>query len=150
MKSAFSQIELIFVILIIGILAATAFPKLAATRDDAKMSTIAHNTMVAATDIASYAVAKGQTETDLSRMSDAIATMVNHGVASQVAGTPTLNIHWGGVNNCLVLKIEGQNTPTETLVLETNGSSSDECDRLRSLIDSGRFPIPLHGSRLSL
>lgn len=37
-KKAFTMIELIFVIVVIGILAAIAVPKLAATRDDAKIS----------------------------------------------------------------------------------------------------------------
>jgi general secretion pathway protein G len=38
MKKAFTMIELIFVIVVIGILSAVAVPKLAATRDDAEIT----------------------------------------------------------------------------------------------------------------
>ena len=48
MKKSFTMIELIFVIVILGILAAVAIPKLAATRDDAetaKLTTQARDAM---------------------------------------------------------------------------------------------------------
>ncbi len=43
MKNAFTMIELIFVIVIIGILAVIAIPKLNATRDDAKIAVELNN-----------------------------------------------------------------------------------------------------------
>jgi general secretion pathway protein G len=54
------MIELIFVIVIIGILAAVALPKLAATRDDAKISSLVANTKTVVNDAKNYYTAKGE------------------------------------------------------------------------------------------
>ena len=59
MKKGFTMIELIFVIVILGVLASVAIPRLAATRDDAEVAKAAANLTTAVNDIAAYYTAKG-------------------------------------------------------------------------------------------
>ena len=59
MKKGFTMIELIFVIVILGILASVAIPRLAATREDAEISTTIANLRTLVSEASSYYVGHG-------------------------------------------------------------------------------------------
>ena len=60
MKKGFTMIELIFVIVILGILASVAIPRLAATRTDAEIAATVANLRTILSDAASYYAVKGE------------------------------------------------------------------------------------------
>ena len=60
MKKGFTMIELIFVIVILGILASVAIPRLTGTREDAEISAAIANLRTLISDAASYYVVKGE------------------------------------------------------------------------------------------
>ena len=69
-RAGFTMIELIFVIVILGILAAVAIPKLTATRTDAKASRGASDAATALQDMGAYFTAKGNFADDPADMTN--------------------------------------------------------------------------------
>ncbi|MBT0877835.1 type II secretion system protein [Campylobacter sp. RM12654] len=69
-KQAFTMIELIFVIVILGALAAVAIPKLNATRDDAEIVKANQNITLLIGDLASYYTAHNEFAKDIKTMTN--------------------------------------------------------------------------------
>jgi len=79
MKQAFTMIELIFVIVIIGILAVIAIPKLSITRDDAKNVVELNNLANCITDIASSYTSKSIEDNNTQSCSDLECSIIDLG-----------------------------------------------------------------------
>lgn len=70
MRKGFTMIELIFVIVILGILAAVAIPRLTATRDDAEIAKAGTNLTTLVSDLGSYYTSQGKFATTLAQMTN--------------------------------------------------------------------------------
>ena len=130
MRKGFTMIELIFVIVILGVLASVAIPRLAATRDDAEVAKAATNLTTAVSDITAYYTAKGKfsTPNDFTKITNAL--------------TKDGKLNVKGSTTCVEVMLPTNTTGTTaqqsstvklTLKFNTTGKSDAVCQQLAKL-----------------
>ena len=117
MKKGFTMIELIFVIVILGILASVAIPRLAGTREDAEISAAVANLRTLLGDAASYYVLKGTftgakwTEITSVPLKKTDGNAID-ATAPAVGAAATANLKVGDVNDCIGVHVVDKNGNT--------------------------------------
>jgi general secretion pathway protein G len=138
------MIELIFVIVILGILASVAIPKLAATRDDAKIVSKSHEIQAILSEISAYFVASGEVKAP-QEMSQVLKQMVRQGKATISTGTITnskgmvtlLTQNGASDDNAFTLDLN-----QSTLVLKyATPCAGVICKQLQKRISEGNFSV---------
>jgi len=143
-RNAFTMIEIIFVIVILGILVAVAIPKLSATRDDAKIAVLAQAIMGGATEVAQYAVANEGIVADLTAMSNQYTSLVGSGDAQNDIVNSKITVKAGEIGNCIVVQVV-TNGGTDTLTITKGTAGDTKCDGLQRLIGEKDYPMLLRG-----
>ena len=131
MKKAFTMIELVFVIIILGILASVAIPKLVATRDDAEVTAGVQRVTSLINDIGGYYTGHG-TFAEVSIMTNEELLKADKTVFD---GNLTTTAYFGNIARtkiCLSVKVDDMNG---TLNIVSHSDGSSYCNALISQLD---------------
>ena len=131
MKKGFTMIELIFVIVILGILASVAIPRLAGTRTDAEIATTVANLRTLLNDVASYYTVKGEfTGAKWKDITNApLQISKNQPITASNAATADAHLAADG-KNCIAIRVADRsgNTPARIIFgKDRNNKSQGVC-----------------------
>ena len=120
-RAGFTMIELIFVIVILGILAAVAIPKLAATRTDASVSKISQDASTLVGELGTYYTAQG---TFKGKSSADITNITLKTSDTDLQDTDTLVIGDENNNTCLTITFNSVADGNITVAAEASPTGS--------------------------
>ena len=131
MKKGFTMIELIFVIVILGILAAVAIPKLAATRDDAVISKISSNIATLLSDAGAFYTSQGNAKWKTAKWEDVTNVQLQK-TASGMADAKGEDIQTG-----VFLNADASNNCFKIVTTEDGNMTISDGDNVDSVICKG-------------
>ena len=141
MKKGFTMIELIFVIVILGILASVAIPRLAATREDAEISAAVANLRTLVSDATAYYTAKGEFGSakwnEITNVPLAVANNTNSSstTTAAVGSNATAHLKVGG-KNCIGVHLVNKNGTTPAYIKFTPDSSNKNTGACKQVVES--------------
>ncbi len=145
MKNAFTMVELIFVIVIIGILAAVAIPRLAATRDDALIAKNSQYIMGIMTEISTYTTANGESKNDLSEMSSLLELLKAQNRVTVDVATKSAKVKIGKDESCITVDIDSTSTTDLLKTVFSTNTTDKICHQVQAFIKEKDYPLVLRG-----
>ena len=140
------MVELVFVIVIIGVLTAIAVPKMMATRSDAKVATMMMKISNAVAEITNYTNSQQAALSDLSKMSGSLAELVSSGEANCSVSSTCL-IKMDGVD-CVKLAIINTST-NDDLNISFFNTTNQLCNYLQEEVKPMLYETRLRGTMVN-
>ena len=133
MKKGFTMIELIFVIVILGILASVAIPRLAGTRTDAEISATVANIRTLISDAASYYAVKGEFGTTVKWKDITNVPLKNPDKLAAGNGADNDGILKVGGRDCIAFKVVNKKgTAPAYIVFAKKSGGGDVCTQVQN------------------
>nr|WP_321318612.1 type II secretion system protein [uncultured Campylobacter sp.] len=140
MKKGFTMIELIFVIVILGILASVAIPRLAATREDAEISAAVANLRTLVSDASAYYTAKGEfpngTGTTGVKWNEITNVPLKNATTAAVVGSSATAHLTAGGKDCIGVHVVNKNGATPAYIQFTKNSTNSNTGTCKQVLDA--------------
>ncbi len=147
-SKAFTLIELIFVIVVLGILAAIAIPKFNATREDAIISKKSQLITRAMYEIAATSVGRNGIDGNFTDYSNIITELNQKGEVAIHPNEMNVSFKVGNAINCITLVVVNGANEQNLTVEFGNDRNDDICKGVQNILHNITYPIILRGQTI--